>query len=438
MNTSPIRQYTKGLVDGRPLGIINVKEFRARGDGEADDTEPILEAVERAKDLGNSLFFPNGVYKVRRGIELTGWNNCHIFGEKGVIIRKKAAVTQELTQDAETGDTEFYVEDASEFEIDSNIYVQVVDSATDTYYGRITDIDTSENLIYTEHLNVGFGEGLIQDAPSGTTISSTFPIIHLPEWEDTEVENILIENIEVDGNITSDEEDQVNPKMWPLSTINIENPTSAENSLITLNNVTVRNSPADGISIQGGNKSKIIECNIFNSNQNGIHLGTDHTESIISENFIEDAERNGILWCSNVKRVVAKGNIINDTNSAFSHTTEEGSSQNEGETSIIDNNIIDDSSNIGINISDWKDAIVSNNILTDVQDTGIKARKATRCNINNNTLSNFHRSSEYGIILDDASDSVCVGNIIDVPSGETAISDTGSDNCIIKDNVELE
>lgn len=43
---------------------LNVKDFGARGDGVADDTEAVQEAIESVPDRGGTLFFPSGAYRI--------------------------------------------------------------------------------------------------------------------------------------------------------------------------------------------------------------------------------------------------------------------------------------------------------------------------------------------------------------------------------------
>ena len=42
-------------------GVIDVRECGAAGDGHADDTEPILKAVDQLPEAGGVLYFPPGV-----------------------------------------------------------------------------------------------------------------------------------------------------------------------------------------------------------------------------------------------------------------------------------------------------------------------------------------------------------------------------------------
>lgn len=42
-------------------GVIDVRECGAAGDGYADDTEPVLKAVDQLPEAGGVLYFPPGI-----------------------------------------------------------------------------------------------------------------------------------------------------------------------------------------------------------------------------------------------------------------------------------------------------------------------------------------------------------------------------------------
>ena len=42
-------------------GVVDVRECGAAGDGCADDTEPVLKAVDQLPEAGGVLYFPPGI-----------------------------------------------------------------------------------------------------------------------------------------------------------------------------------------------------------------------------------------------------------------------------------------------------------------------------------------------------------------------------------------
>lgn len=65
------------------MGIINVKDFGAIGDGNFDDTISIQNALDYVSNHGTSLFFPSGFYKVTNNLSLylTGDHSISLYGE---------------------------------------------------------------------------------------------------------------------------------------------------------------------------------------------------------------------------------------------------------------------------------------------------------------------------------------------------------------------
>lgn len=61
-------------------GIVSVKDFGAKGDGVADDTEAIKKAVMSAEENG-IIYFPPGKYRVKETIEVKG--KCLLGNPKG-------------------------------------------------------------------------------------------------------------------------------------------------------------------------------------------------------------------------------------------------------------------------------------------------------------------------------------------------------------------
>lgn len=49
--------------------MIDVRDFGAKGDGQADDTSAIQNALDAAAATGDVVFFPRGEYRIERTLE---------------------------------------------------------------------------------------------------------------------------------------------------------------------------------------------------------------------------------------------------------------------------------------------------------------------------------------------------------------------------------
>ena len=69
------KKLHKDTVDWIRSGIVNVKDFDAKGDGVTDDTQAIKDAVATLKD-GDTLYFPSGTYLVSFDMYISDLNNA--------------------------------------------------------------------------------------------------------------------------------------------------------------------------------------------------------------------------------------------------------------------------------------------------------------------------------------------------------------------------
>ena len=85
------KKLHKDTVDWIRSGIVNVKDFDAKGDGVTDDTQAIKDAVATLKD-GDTLYFPSGTYLVSFDMYISDLNNAkrktiiHLYNKHNVTI----------------------------------------------------------------------------------------------------------------------------------------------------------------------------------------------------------------------------------------------------------------------------------------------------------------------------------------------------------------
>src|SRR5208282_4983078 len=65
---------TSQAVEDKTQGIFNVMAYGAKGDGKADDSDAIQNAINAAQNFGNGgiVFLPTGSYLVSKGLLITG------------------------------------------------------------------------------------------------------------------------------------------------------------------------------------------------------------------------------------------------------------------------------------------------------------------------------------------------------------------------------
>lgn len=293
--------------------VINVCFFGAKGDGVTDDTIAIRNARDESKNTGLPLYFPPGTYLVHGTIQL--FSNMIVCGDgANTVIKKKQAITQNLTQQANKGDTTIYVTNASEFTVGYDVYIGLKDwgSYSDTV-GKITAVDTALNTITIEAYkrHSATDKGLTRAVPIAGVVSQSFPIFSTLKYDDCG-ENIFIEKLICDGNKIEGE-----PEAYQLSPIHIDpskDTTSKEGLGLTIRDVIVRNSNADGISMQNMGRTSIINCTIEDAVNKGIHPGfTTEGVSIIGCYIYNVKKGEAIFDCYSVGGLMIENCYIADS-----------------------------------------------------------------------------------------------------------------------------
>ena len=230
------------------------------------------------------------------------------------VIKKIQAVTQNLTQQANKGDTTIHVTDASKFTVGFDVYVGLSDwgSYSDTV-GVIKAVDTTLNTITIEAYkrHSATNKGLARAVPINGVISQTFPIFSTLRYDDCG-ENIFIERLICDGNKITGE-----PESYQLSPIHIDPLVAGVNKNglgLTIIDVIVRNSNADGISMQNMGRTSIINCTIEDAVNKGIHPGfTTEGVSIIGCYIYNVKKGEAIFDCYSVGGLMIENCYIVDS-----------------------------------------------------------------------------------------------------------------------------
>lgn len=73
--------------EGRHVGIFNVREFGAKGDGIIDDSAKIQSAIDAAGQAGGLVYFPPGIYLIDNSLLLGRVSGNRLLGYSNLSLR---------------------------------------------------------------------------------------------------------------------------------------------------------------------------------------------------------------------------------------------------------------------------------------------------------------------------------------------------------------
>lgn len=312
---------------------VNVKSCGAVGDGVTDDTDAIRAARDKAVKGKKPLYFPAGTYMVHGSIEL--WSDCEIYGEGSKsVIKKIPAVTQTIkpkgtTGSFVTGQTTFTVADGSKYMVGHDCFVGYRWENTEAgLYGKIESIAGNNVTItpYPKDILVGGAFGFVQGVTNASyvevVLSTSFPVFCAYRYNNDHSLNALhdvyIHDLTIDGSRVKG----VEANSYPVSLIHFdalgstdinygsvrhERVANAQHENIRLENLNLRNSPADGISVQSGKNVYITNCKTEDCSYNGVHFGVATTNASVVGCKL-NADFCGYFDCAGVSSVSLSGN----------------------------------------------------------------------------------------------------------------------------------
>ncbi len=417
-----------------PFGLnrtyLSAKEYGAVGDGETDDTQALENLFDAAYRMHKAIYFDPGTYLIRRALTLR--TGMEIYGE-GATIKKRAAVTTSLTEAASKHQTYIDVADASKFSVGDMFVIVEPSYANQCTFGIVTSIEGNRinfsNVISDQQSNF---PGCIRNYIAGRMVTTSFALLR--SWSPRfDCDGVYIHDITLDGNRKNSE-----PKVWSNSCIHLDayyppGGYTGDTGIdyrhvqrnLTVNNVTIKNSPHDGISDQSLGGLHVTNCTIENSAVHGVHMGTRYSGGVISSNKMtgNGTTGSGVFLCQNVVNVIVENNEISN----FNHGVSDEEFATCGKFTIVRNNTF---KNITSYVFDFMKASATQrgggHIITDNRIEGLKSmmfsgRYLDYVTIANNTVSTITTVPSAVISVTQSNNVVISGNSL--PSGST-VSET--------------
>ena len=405
---------------------LSAKDFGAVGDGVTDDTQALENLFDTAFRTHKAIYFDPGTYLIRRALTLR--TGMEIYGE-GATIKKRVAVTTSLTAAASKHQTYIEVSNTNGFNVGDMFVIVEPNYANQCTFGIVTSIEGNRinfyNVISDTQSNF---PGCIRNYVSGRMVTTSFALLR--SWSPRfDCDGVYIHDITLDGNRKSGE-----PRVWSNSCIHLDayyppggytGDTGIDYRHIqrnlTVNNVTIKNSPHDGISDQSLGGLHVSNCTIENSAVHGVHLGTRYSGSVITNNKMtgNGTSGAGVFLCQNVVNVIVENNEITN----FNHGVSDEEFATCGQFTIVRNNVF---KNITSYVFDFLKATATTrgggHIITDNKIEGLKnmmfsGKYLDNVTVANNTISSITTVPTALINVTQSNNVVITGNIL--PSGIT-------------------
>ncbi|QHW32889.1 hypothetical protein GZH47_20125 [Paenibacillus rhizovicinus] len=239
-----------------------------------------VEELRRAGD-GGTIRLDEGVYRMIGPVRL--YDGITLQGSgSATVLRKSPGVQTKLTADADYGELQAEVEDASGFEVGMGI--QVYDESQhwgwDESNAVITRIEG--NLLYFDrHLERDY------QADDGGMLTNACSVIEVLEGR-----QVRILDLTVDG---------AGDRNYPIGGCRGGGIYLYKSGDCRLENVTVDNFNGDGISWQITEHIAVRSCTVTRSAGSGLHPGAGSTRSIITDCTLEHNGLAGLFICWRVR-----------------------------------------------------------------------------------------------------------------------------------------
>lgn len=254
-------------------------------------------AIQAAVDYvarlgGGTVRILPGTYVLRGAVQLH--SNVRLIGSREeTILTKPASVTTKLSADSDWFDQEITLSDANGFEVGDSVCLKT----KNPHNGGIEIL--KRTLVARSGNRFKLDRALRQNywTMGESTCSSLFPLV-----TGEEIENLVIQDLTLDGNRANNEELNGNyAGCIFLQDVN----------QVQIRNVTARNYNGDGISWQICHDVTVEDCHSHDHAGLGLHPGSGSQRPIMRRNTLERCQI-GLFFCWGVKHGLAEKNTILD------------------------------------------------------------------------------------------------------------------------------
>lgn len=259
-------------------------------------TDKVLQAAVNyvSQFGGGTVQILPGTYRLRNAVHLT--SNIRLIGSGlDSVLIKDPYFSAKLIEDSDWYDQEVTVENGSDFKVGDGVALMGKSS-----YSSVP-IVIKRTIIARSGNRFKLDKALRENVwlAGEPMANSLFPLL-----TGENIENIVIENLTLDGNRDN------NPNFNGNYGGNIF---FQDCRRIAIRGITTRNYNGDGISWQICHDVTVENCHSLNNADLGLHPGSGSQRPLIRDNKL-DKNGLGLFWCWGVKYGLAERNIITDSN----------------------------------------------------------------------------------------------------------------------------
>jgi hypothetical protein len=262
----------------------------------AGETDRAIQAAVDyvARKGGGTVRILPGTYRLRNSIFLQSKIRLQGSGGDSVLV-KEPSITTGLSVDGDHWDQEVSLADPRGFQVGDGVRLVARDP-----YGKGTNIIQRTLIAASGHrfkLDQRLGERFhLQGDPQ---IATNFALLQC-----TDVEDVIIENLTVDGNRAGNE--MIDKGMFDDGSIRMDDCRN-----ITVSGITVRQFYCDGIVWGISHDMRVENCLLHDGARLAIHAGSGSQRSIVRGNRVQRSDQ-GVYFCWGAQHGLYEQNVIEE------------------------------------------------------------------------------------------------------------------------------